>query len=495
MKKIKFAIFLAAVFVFFCLMASCADNAATHGNGNGGGDEIDSDSETGENGAKPDENIYTRFPKTDFGSRDFTMVIVDYMQEEHYAEEEIGDVFNDSVYNRNKKIEEDYNINLKFKIASHADAPSEIKKSVIAGDNAYDLGALHAVSAAVLTGDNIYSDWHKVPVINENLGNAWWNKSVENDMSIGGKSFFIAGDIGYIFTAHTHVFLFNKKLFADSGIQYPYDAVKEGKWTYDVFDSIIKECNQDLNGDGKLDIKEDKFGFVTMGLFGDVMYFYSFGGKAIEKDENDYPVLVLNSEKNASIVETGYKWFIENNCPVVPYTGDDDYSEELAHIAFHRDRAYFLGTNLKNLRVFRDMESEYGIIPFPRLDDAQENYISTVDGAATMLVLPKGADGDVSGTVAEAMARESSLAVIPAYYDSTLQLKFARDEATTEMLQIIKETAYFDMGYIYNFSGSGFISKTLLDQKSINLTSFCEKNEGAIQKAIDRLVEYCSNFE
>jgi len=223
------------------------------------------------------------------------------------------------------------------------------------------------------------------------------------------------------------------------------------------------------------------------------MYFFNFGGKIVEKDENDYPVLVLNSEKNAAVIETGYRWFIENNSPITTYTGNDDYTKETAHIAFNQDRAYFLGTNLKNLRVFRDMDSEYGIIPFPKFDLTQKDYISTVDGAATMTVLPKGADSGVSGVIAEALARESSVSVIPAYYESTLQLKFTRDDATLEMLRIISDAAYFDIGYIYNFGGSGFVSKTLLDQKSSNLISFYEKNEGPIQKAIDKLIEYCSN--
>jgi len=204
---------------------------------------------------------------------------------------------------------------------------------------------------------------------------------------------------------------------------------------------------------------------------------------------------VLGSDRNIKIIETGYRWFIENNSPIIPYTGNDDYSQELAHIAFQRDRVYFLGTNLKNLRVFRNMESEYGIVPYPKLDGEQKDYISNVDGAATMTVMPKGADPELSGTIAEAMARESSLSVIPAYYDSTLQLKFTRDDDTKEMLQILKDTAYFDLGYIYNFGGSGFISMNLLQQKSKNLASWYEKNAGSIQKAIDKLIEYSQKMD
>ena len=483
---------LILVVMFSLILFSCV--------GNNQATDVESGDENPETTAPADTggteaNIYEQFQKTDFEGRDFTILLFEYMQEEHYSESEVGDVFSDAVYNRNKKIEEDFNINLKFRANVYGEVTNDLKKSVLGGDNAYDLAAMHAVAGASVTGDNLYTDWNTVVVIKENLDNPWWNKNVVNGMSIGGKSFFLAGDIGYIFTAHTHAFLFNKKLFAESGMEYPYDTIKNGNWTYDVFEAMIKEGNQDLNGDGIWDIKDDRFGFVTMGFFADTMYFYNFGGKIIEKDENDYPVLALNSELNATIIDIGYRWYIENNCPITVYSGNDDYSIEIAHIAFADDRAYFLGTNLKNLRVFRNMESEYGIVPYPKLDKNQGDYISNVDGAATMLVLPKGANAEVSGTIAEALARQSSISVIPAYYESTLQLKFSRDDDTIEMLRILKDTAYFDLGYIYNFADSGFVSKDLLAQKSANLASYYEKNEGRIQKAIDKLIEYCQNME
>jgi len=157
-----------------------------------------------------------------------------------------------------------------------------------------------------------------------------------------------------------------------------------------------------------------------MSPFADAMYFYNFGGRVVEKDENDFPVIVLGSERNAAIVQAGYDWFVGGGVPVTTYTGNDDYSQEPAHMAFMQDRVYFLGTNLKNLRVLRNMNSEYGILPYPKFDEAQENYISNVEGAATMLVLPLTADGDFVGTIVEALARESYLNVIPAYYETTL---------------------------------------------------------------------------
>ena len=73
-------------------------------------------------------------------------------------------------------------------------------------------------------------------------------------------------------------------------------------------------------------------------------------------------------------------------------------------------------------------------------------------------------------------------------------MKFTRDEETIEMLGILRKTANFDMGYLYNFDSSGRISKTLIEQKSADLMSWVEKNEARIQKSIDKLVELCENL-
>ena len=485
--KKKRTLFL--IIIILLLLNSCADNTS-----NNDGENIQNNISGDDNTPVVTENIYEQFPKTDFDGRYLNFMLTDYLNEEHYAEGETGEIFNDAVFRRNKKIEDDFNINFNFIEFGWNDAPDRLRRSVTAGDNSYDLASLHAVAAAGRATAGIYSDWRDVQVISENLDNHWWNTSVVRDLSIGNKCFFIAGDISYLYIAQNHGFIFNKKLFRDAGMDIPYKTVKDGGWTFRIFMEMLRDLNTDLNGDGVLRLQDDKFGFTTMSPFADAMYFYNFGGLIVEKDENDYPVIVLGNERNAAVIQAGYDWFIGGEFPITGYTGNDDYAQEPGHIAFMEDRIYFLGTNLKNLRVLRNMDSEYGILPYPKFDEAQENYISNVEGAATMLVLPPTADGDFVGTIIEALARESSLTVIPAYYETTLQQKFARDEETIDMVKIIRDTASFDMGYIYNFGGAGFISTTLIGQRSANLASWFERNETVMQRAIDQIIEYSKNL-
>lgn len=428
-------------------------------------------------------------PAADFEGRTFTMFLFDYMKEEHRSDELTGDVLNDAVFNRNSKISSDYNIVMRFLDEPYGQYTDTVRKTILAQDPAYDLLAFHAVSAASIVLEKLFTDWKSVPVVSDNLDKPWWNKSAVENLSIGKKVYFIAGDIGYHYIGHVQIFLFNKKLFTDINLEFPYEAVQNGTWTYDNFENIIKSGNEDINGDGTLKKEEDRFGFMTMGLFADVMYFFNFGGKIVEKDENDFPVLVLNSPRNASVIETGYRWYIEDNSPVTKYTGNDDYTVEESHVAFKDDRVLILGTNLKNIRVLRDMESDFGILPYPKFDQSQENYISIIDGAVPLTIIPITADPDYVGLITEALARESYKNITPAFYEFTLEQKYSRDEVSADMLKIIRDTTYFDMGYIFNFGGSGFISKTMLDAKNKDFASFYAKNEKTIQKAVDKFIE------
>ena len=44
------------------------------------------------------------------------------------------------------------------------------------------------------------------------------------------------------------------------------------------------------------------------------------------------------------------------------------------------DRAYFYGNSLSNIiSNFREMESDFGIIPVPKYDEQQENYYAYIN--------------------------------------------------------------------------------------------------------------------
>jgi hypothetical protein len=107
-----------------------------------------------------------------------------------------------------------------------------------------------------------------------------------------------------------------------------------------------------------------------------------------------------------------------------------------------------------------------------------------------LLGVPRSADDlDRVSIILEALSAESRYTLQPAYYDVVLQRKYTRDEESGEMLDIIFNSRVYDIGGMYSF-GNVFIDFINLAAKlDRNIVSYYEKKLGAMEKAIDKVVE------
>ena len=80
------------------------------------------------------------------------------------------------------------------------------------------------------------------------------------NLDVFGRLYCLAGDISHINLASTPAMVFNKTLFRNLSIEFPYQDVLDGRWTIDKCFSISKEFMQDLDGDGKMSENSDLFG-------------------------------------------------------------------------------------------------------------------------------------------------------------------------------------------------------------------------------------------
>ena len=64
-----------------------------------------------------------------------------------------------------------------------------------------------------------------------------------------------------------------------------------------------------------------------------------------------------------------------------------------------------------------------------------------------------------AAAVIEALAYESWNSVTPAYFETALKVKYARDNDSAQMFDIIREGVSFDFGYIYTLPLSGISDK------------------------------------
>ena len=97
------------------------------------------------------------------------------------------------------------------------------------------------------------------------------------------------------------------------------------------------------------------------------------------------------------------------------------------------------------------MEADFGVLPFPKLDENQESYYTLPSPSNTMIAFPTTCDREFVGLITEALAAESTDTVTEAFYEKCLNAKSVRDEESRNILKIIFENKCFDIGYFLDF--------------------------------------------
>ncbi|MBR4206089.1 MAG: hypothetical protein IKQ92_11475 [Clostridia bacterium] len=169
---------------------------------------------------------------------------------------------------------------------------------------------------------------------------------------------------------------------------------------------------------------------------------------------------------------------------------------DVAEPVFTAGRALFFIEVTQKLANFRTLEYDFGVLPLVKYDEAQSDYRTTCATLAQMICIPKtAADKDYAGYMLQAMGYESSLTIQPAYINSALESKFARDERTADMLGYIFRGMTYDIGYQNSMGGaSGMVDGMITARENTAASKFASINK-AVSKQLEKLNESYRNAE
>ncbi len=397
--------------------------------------------------------------------------------------EQVGEALSDSVYIRNRKIEEMYNV--KITAEGYSDTSSDcpvIRKQVMAADTDYDLvfpawNALYSlINSRSLTDLGQLLDF-SMP---------WYDAKSGSAFSILGKTYAVISDATYMDKMLAIVVFFNAKMIADYSMGDVYQMVMDREWT---FDRMLQMCGQvytDVNGNEKFD-KEDGYGFIsqadaTYELYNSAgQYYCRIGGDGI-------PVRAIGDELSVGIMQkivafmNDEKLFFnrqENNVSTV----------EVCNM-FAENRGLFLLRQVQAAFELRNMDTDFGIIPSPLMYETQEDYHTSVGYtvALTNCIPAVVKDVMMSVTLFDTMAAESHYSVNEVLYGVILGEKLIRDSDSKQNLDIIMANRFYDPGCVYNFgniAGDWFKNYT---KGPGQVSSVIAANEKKIDEAIEKFV-------
>lgn len=375
-----------------------------------------------------------------------------WISRELAVEEENGEAINDAVFRRNVLVEEKYNITIAWDWQLLGNQSTMLTKIVASNDDQYDCVMTSIQNSSTAGVNKELYDLNTLD--NFDFTATWWDTVLNDSSTIANRLYYAIGDMNLMTHDGTSAMFFNKELVADYNLVSPYTLVEEGKWTIDQYTNMTVDFSKDLNGDGVLG-KEDLWGSTspqdtTWALL------VSCGGNMAYKDKDDLPVFHMLDEPYINILNK-----IAGCCNVgktfngqyVEYNGNRDCQASDNTNIFGEGRALFLTAVVIGIQELRNYDTTFGIVPFPKYDEAQEVYITAVNGyASTATAIPVTVQEiDRITRILEDMACHSRELLRTAYYDVTLQAKLTRDEESVEMLDIIFSNRVLDLGWANNF--------------------------------------------
>ena len=452
---VKLLALLLACLMFVGCLASCGESADTETKNESketdapvtpGDEEVDRDSvkdDIPEN-LRFDGETVTFFVRNDH----------DLWKYEMDVDTILNDTLYDAIYYRNKTVEDRLGVTVTTveqagTYAKRSSWNDTLRTAVNTKTGDFDSAAIYLSTGSVLAVEGIYYNVIDFPYIS--LEKPWWNQNIQEELTLFGTLYYLAGDIAITEVANTYCMFYNKDLFdkyyASENVNL-YREVADKKWTVDRLYTLIENVHEDLNANGVVD-DGDLVGFVTPAP--DVSdsgndAWVAACGIDITTMVNGVPELTFYSERTVRAFEAVKKLTV--SCPGTLAHAGNTYTK------FSSGLQMFMKSNLNAGSSLREMKERYGVLPMPMLEEDQEGgYATTVVNTASLITVLSSLTEDrkeLVGATLELMAAESYKQVTPAYFEIALKTKFSESPEDAEMYDMILDTIQFSFGFCYS---------------------------------------------
>ena len=480
------SLFLAALLLF---SASCAQSAQN---------QDDSEALKADQAADPqelaedvplesDEDDFSEYmPSGDYDGYEFCILKsadIGWCLDEVWAEGITGEAYTDAIYNRNSRIEELLNVRI---TQFDGSVDSAIKSSVTAGDDSFAVAYPSLSSAATLGSQDLLVDLSKREEFH--LDMPWWDQAAADYLTIMDRLFFTENEINIQYDEATWVLYFNKELVTRYSMENPYELVRENGWTMDKMHEMMTTVAHDEDGNGEMNAPEDYFGFSTH--WSSYVGMLAGAGESLVtlNDEGAY-VSNLTSDRVLRVAEKIGSIVNDTTATVLPdrFRGAGSADGAWAKNTFDNGHSLFYGEVAGQFQRLRDMENDFGLLPFPKFESTQEYYTCEVLTSALAYVIPRSVqDKSRSATITEALAIDSHGDFMNAYLETTITGKSIRDEESRDMLEIIFEYRVYDLGDIFGWGGISGTFQSAVNAGAENFASSAKKIEKVFTKTAEK---------
>lgn len=367
-----------------------------------------------------------------------------------------------AVKTRNDLIEEHFSVVLKeIRTETTGDMLSNIRTNAVAGISEYDIVMPFMSDAATLAMEGFFFDLANMEHIH--LNESYYDQGAVSDLSVAGKNYFITGDLSLLSFACTHALIFNKDMIAENGLENPYELVKNGEWTIDKLHEMARKVTADTDGTSGMSYT-DTYGFLVNGNFASSM-FIGAGQRFTRKNEKDEPEIAINASGAVSVIDKINALINDQAASGQIVAGAGFYSTAIAdgkNVWQAADEAValkhvmFRAIALIDVFEMGKYECNFGVLPTPKYDTAQDDYYNRVSTIySSCVAIPINVkDPTMSAVITDALMQASTDTIKDAYFEVIMKGRKIEDEESLDMLDIIFDSRVYDLGSIYNWGGT-----------------------------------------
>ncbi len=388
---------------------------------------------------------------------------IDFWVEEDEREQ---DAISYAVYNRNSKIEAEYNCKIR-QVPSNGSQIEHLTASYANGDG-YDLTIITAKPAAQAATRNLLRNIKGMTHVD--LTNPSFDQNSINELSVADKLYFLSGDMNVSTLEIAGLSVVNMDFYADlvdsivelfeGDVDYAnvYNLVTSKKWTMDTMMKIATMANIDFDTSDGSDLsvidKGDTIGYHQY-FYSALWYFYSSGGRITTKNDDGLPELTIQEQKNQELADYIYEHLNHViSAPWIPHANSATLNNN-----FLTGQVLFMDCALFEVRmeIYPRSEFEYGILPCPLYEEGGDYHsVAYFNNWAHLWAIPcMTANEEYAERMLQVMAVYSSLedSTMHAYYDRTVYLNAAPDNGSRQVMDVIRQSIVYDIALLYDWGG------------------------------------------
>ena len=505
----KFTLFTAILLCLAMLLPACGTPATPPSETDGSSADVTTEapvvteSPYDENGFLKDD-----LPdELDFNDLTVKIFIADYNKayaEDMYSEGYNTERLNDAIYAMIVNVEDRLNVDLEYTIESYVWADYDkfqgsVKTRIMANDGSMDLIFNNHNAAYDMHEYEYYVDLSETKYINEDM--PWYNQSIKDSL-LTDYVHFLAGDFALANVKNTYAVYFNADMYKSLGYtENIYDVVDSGKWTIDKMEELIKTCYSDLNGNDKAD-PADRFGLT----FGDTNKYLgflpAFDVKIFTRTNDGYDFTYGNehaldvANRLIALVNTN-----ENVLKGQANGKEADFPDWMISSGGgnNASRVFIEGRSLFSCGLVADAPAiinainfEYGLLPYPKWNEEQENYQTTLQRSCNAMIPVCSTIEDEASAVLEALASESHRNLMPEYCEVSLKTRYSQDSDVSRMFDLIAHSTVYDPGEIYNNGTPGGYIRYAINVR-LDWMSHIAANRDALVNKMQEVVDFYKN--